>query len=699
MPPARDKNPAASSPRPEDLEGQGNAAGSEPLVKKASSTSDTPLLLGRWAVPPEKLFNYMFGAYIVFFVVHRVADIAYLLTVDARFPPGLGHLYPSEAERLQSVAYTRETVLCSMLAQTCIFIVVFALVWFGWIAKADQRLKQFLTSVHEHLANSRCGPCCGTILGSIRRCTCHVCAGLEWCCCWACRQCGMGPLPAVRWAEIFRGCIFLTLFAALFFLITVPFRRWYYEINVKFGFVNTLMLTSERFNYGLVAEFLTLFTSGIFMRFLFLFMLQFHFGWVAMWLGLMIPSTWAAYNMDALAPSMGLKNPMPSEPFAVGRGFPLVSTLNEQNPWVSLNRIYFRDTRNPAPVRFVTRDLSIGQLNLTSKGTGMNGPWEIASRHIAFGQRPYAETATSTLLGSEEEHWGTNVQYHGDWKNSIIGLREGGKLRNEVFGFGREHNVDVGEVYFLDGSHIDARANAFVAGAGKKKIIGLYDTLFLGEHQQLDTDSSSGDVQEDFFLQRLAEKLQDVDISEEAPRPVWHSADTSAMTDTEILSILAHELGHSHFSHIEKGMVVQAVTSFITFAALGFMAHDPVVAAAFALAAPVVHVGAFAYDHVVGPPLEGFIKLFTDAMTRSAEYEADAYTARVSKKLATGLQTALVKVTVNSNQDPNEPWFYSWLHADHPSTSKRWAYIEKVKRKKYGYEPPGIVEDPQYYNH
>jgi Zn-dependent protease with chaperone function len=410
------------------------------------------------------------------------------------------------------------------------------------------------------------------------------------------------------------------------------------------------------------------------------FILQFRFGWVAMWLGIVIASTWAQYNMDALAPSMlGLKNPMPAEMFAVGRGFPLVNTHQEYQPWISLNRIYFKDMSASSP-RYVTKDLSAGQLNLT----GENGKWAIESRHPVFAQTPYAKL-TAGSLGEDGDKW-TGGEAHGKWDESSIGLRSGGKLRDEVFGFARENDVDVSEVYFLDGSHQDARSNAFVAGAGKKKVIGLYDTLFLGEHQEDDVESPDKprNAPDQFLLSRITKKIQELDLSEETPKPVWHNAKTEAMTDAEILAILAHELGHSAYGHIEKGMVVQAVTSFITFAVMGFMVSDPLVAVAFGMAAPVTHVGLFAYDYVVGPPLDGGIKLFTDANTRNGEYEADAYTAEVSEKLAIGLQTALVKLTINSNQDPDEPWYYEWLHADHPTTAKRWAYIEEVKKEVYG---------------
>merc|ERR1719473_2442333 len=131
-------------------------------------------------------------------------------------------------------------------------------------------------------------------------------------------------------------------------------------------------------------------------------------------------------------------------------------------------------------------------------------------------------------------------------------------------------------------------------------------------------------------------------------------------------------------------MTAQVATSFVTFATLGWMSHSPLAAVALGLTAPVLHVGACAYDHIVGPPLEGFMKLFTDGLTRHNEYEADAYAALISERYGNGLQTALAKLSVNSNQDPDPPFYFEAMHADHPPFAKRWAHIEMIKKQTYG---------------
>ena len=50
-------------------------------------------------------------------------------------------------------------------------------------------------------------------------------------------------------------------------------------------------------------------------------------------------------------------------------------------------------------------------------------------------------------------------------------------FRDELFAFAKSQGVGIGDIYMIDGSHADARANAFVAGAGKERVIGLYSVV------------------------------------------------------------------------------------------------------------------------------------------------------------------------------------------------------------------------------
>jgi Zn-dependent protease with chaperone function len=368
-----------------------------------------------------------------------------------------------------------------------------------------------------------------------------------------------------------------------------------------------------------------------------------------------------------------------------------VQGLNPES-YFSLNRLYFADP-NHAGV-YATKDMSKGSffLKTTASKPGQSGIWHLAG---ASGKVYAQSRRNTTFLDSihdlehlERQSWTTN-DFNGnkvEAPEAAMSVRDGKALITELDDFAKKEGVGVGDVYLIDGSHADARANAFVAGAGKKRVIGLYDTLFLGDHatqEENESPAPPSSADGGLNLQALSASLQKVDLSEEEEAPVYHNAATQAMSDQEIMSILAHELGHAKFHDVEQNMVVQAFTSFATFATLGWMVQSPVVALALGVLQPIGHVAMFAFDHIVGPVMDGGIKFMTDGITRKKEYVADAYAAGVSEGYATGLQTALAKLTVSSNQDPDEPWFYEMLHADHPTFANRWRGIEDVKKTLY----------------
>jgi Zn-dependent protease with chaperone function len=427
---------------------------------------------------------------------------------------------------------------------------------------------------------------------------------------------------------------------------------------------------------------------GVPKKFVFLSVLQYRLGWLFMWAGLIISICLAQYNVQLIAPMLGMNNQFPTDLFAVGRGFPLANTGFKAAPWISLNRVFFRDPNvmNVAINQFSTRDMNKGPLTLFHNPK--NGTWVIADNILVNPAAAiYAQTknpATQMTIESlAEQSWTVGDQ------ETRVGLRSGKALRDKLFGFARDSRIGIGQIYMVDGSHKDVRGNAFVTGAGNHSIIGLYDTLFLGQRgSDAEEEPAEDDVHEltsgGSLLQHASEVVQDVDVVEDKEKTPRNSAPTKAMTDDEIVSILAHELAHSALKHMEQGMLAQAFTSFVTFAAFGWMASSPLAAVALGLGSPLIHVGACGYEHLVGPPLEGMMKLLTNWLTLHNEYEADAYASEISERYASALQTSLAKLSVNSNQDPDVPFFYEVLHSDHPTFARRWQHIENVKEKKYG---------------
>jgi len=695
-----------------DLEKQSVLTAS-PLVKQYGTTASVdednklPLLLGHFDVAPRTIIAFIVKFYTLVFAVRAIADFVYLITVDARFPAGLEHIYPSEAERQQSVDYTRQTLMCMLLSKIVNFVAIMTLIHFAIFAKVDQCLRSLTAWLPGYLADTWAKYCvlncccrnfllpieaCFGFLGRICCCICTPCKmSFEWlggtcsrccCCCPPIKRCFANH----SWRELLHGAVYLVLFAAVFFVIQVPFYYWRMRIDLDFGFSNALTVKESDFMGNLFGGLLGVLILGIPGKFILLSILQFRFGWLVMWVFMVTGIFSTQMNMKSLAP-FAMDRVFPNRMFAVGRGFPLATTTHKDSPLISLNRIFYGDGNETDLLS--TRDKSKGALVLALNKTRQS--WAIADKITDGTPRIYAESqgSGSSLENLSDQQWTIAGTTSGK-----VGVRSGGALREKVLGFARLRNVSISEIYMVDGSHEDARANAFVAGLNGS-VIGLFDTLFLGDKPtQVDgstagLSSSRGSHAKmhllssgDSAILALSEVVQDVDTpDEEEQLKRWKSAPSQAMTDNEIIAILAHELAHPALHHLEQSMVVQAGTSFVTFATLGWAAHSPLLATGLALTVPVLHVGALAYEHVMGPPLEEFMKLFSNWLSRHKEYEADAYVARISDIYGMALQSSLAKLTVNTNQDPDVPFWYEALYYDHPTTAHRWAAIEEVKKE------------------
>lgn len=598
--------------------------------------------------------------------------------------------------------------MIDLFRETLIFAAVMVVVCNHLLGNVDETLRNCFDWCWMHLQRWACPSLIADTAGCVSSCLSNICR-----CCF----CGFSP----RWGQAFHGATFLGVFFVFFAILEAPFRMWTYGLDAEFGFVNTVEVTSADFRLevvrGIGSQVLGRFPGYVFL----LVVLQSRCGWFMLWTCLVMAVVFAQYSMSELAPSAFGENVFPKGDFAVGRHFPTASAgHNRGRERVSLNRIYF--SQNSSFRLFKSNDESTNQVELAAlaENLGDMGRWELRERHANLSQSHAvaSEVDESDYNELPETYAVTQAEdvFHNDssdlrrlsdlsWimANSTaaeagrVGVRHGGQLRSKLFGFADEHNISIGEVYMVDGSHEDLRANAFVAGAGSGRVIGLYDTLFLGARAGADEEGGvpgrrrpvglvglHGAHGGSLSIQGLGEGVQGVRVppSEEEEDGLWHSEPAEAMDDDEIAAIMGHELGHSALRHVEKAMAAQAAGAFCSFALLGWMAQSQLLAKGLAVpfaAAP--HVGLLLHRLVAGGTLESVLKLGTNAQGRHDEFQADVFSAETSEAYAAALQSALVKLARNSNQDPHVPWFYEALHHNHPTLARRWAAIERVKSK------------------
>jgi STE24 endopeptidase len=197
-------------------------------------------------------------------------------------------------------------------------------------------------------------------------------------------------------------------------------------------------------------------------------------------------------------------------------------------------------------------------------------------------------------------------------------------------------------LFVMDGGRRSAHANAYFTGLGASKRVVFFDTL----------------------LQQL--------------RP------------SEVLAVLAHELGHFHHRHIAKRLLGMIAASLLALAALGWLSQQPAffvglgVTPNFAIntggnpGIPTVPNNALLLllFMLVLPVLGVFVTPLMAQRSRKAEFEADAYA--VAQTGPQDLQTALLALYNDNASTLTPDPVYARFYYSHPPASERLAHIARA---------------------
>ena len=202
---------------------------------------------------------------------------------------------------------------------------------------------------------------------------------------------------------------------------------------------------------------------------------------------------------------------------------------------------------------------------------------------------------------------------------------ENGELRSKIESYSKKVGYSLKNIFIIDGSKRSTKANAFFSGLGPRKTIALYDTLI--------------------------EKY----------------------TDEELVSVLAHEVGHFKKKHI-------LVSMFLTILQLGVMCYlfelcinMDVIASSLGSSKMNFHIGVIAFSFLYSPI--GLITgILMNILSRKNEFEADKF----AKDTYNGnlLELALKKLSVDSLSNLYPHPLYVFVHYSHPPLLKRLARLK-----------------------
>ena len=202
---------------------------------------------------------------------------------------------------------------------------------------------------------------------------------------------------------------------------------------------------------------------------------------------------------------------------------------------------------------------------------------------------------------------------------------ENGELRSKIESYSKKVGYSLKNIFVIDGSKRSTKANAFFSGLGPRKTIALYDTL-IEKH-----------------------------------------------TDEELVSVLAHEVGHFKKKHI-------LVSMFLTILQLGIMCYlfelclnMEVIASSLGSSKMNFHIGIIAFSFLYSP-IGLIIGILMNILSRKNEYEADKF----AKDTYNGnfLELALKKLSVDSLSNLFPHPLYVFVHYSHPPLLKR---LERLK--------------------
>ncbi|MDD5022495.1 MAG: M48 family metallopeptidase, partial [Endomicrobiaceae bacterium] len=212
--------------------------------------------------------------------------------------------------------------------------------------------------------------------------------------------------------------------------------------------------------------------------------------------------------------------------------------------------------------------------------------------------------------------------------NKYIPL-EDGELKTELENYATRENFKMKGLFKMDGSKRSTKSNAFFTGFGKFRRIVLFDTL-IAKH-----------------------------------------------TTQELVSVLAHEMGHYKKGHIRKFMIMSLVNIMLMFFILSFFISNVSLFQAFSMEYVSVY-GSLVFFGFLYTPISMILSIIQNIISRKYEYEADRY-AVVTYKKPEAMIDALKKLSVDnlSNLTPHK--FKVFLEYSHPPVLERIKTIKSIE--------------------
>ena len=206
---------------------------------------------------------------------------------------------------------------------------------------------------------------------------------------------------------------------------------------------------------------------------------------------------------------------------------------------------------------------------------------------------------------------------------------EPGELRDSILEYAASVNFTVNNILVMDGSKRSSKSNAFFTGFGKNKRIALFDTL------------------------------------------------VDNQTVPELVSVLAHEIGHYKKKHIIQTMIVSSINGLIVFFLLSIFLKSEGLFDAFLMDEMSVYAGLLFFG-LLYTPVDIVLSMALQYVSRRHEYEADRWSVETYGR-PEELSGSLKKLSQDNLSNLGPHPFYVFLNYTHPPLKERIRAIERTR--------------------
>lgn len=213
--------------------------------------------------------------------------------------------------------------------------------------------------------------------------------------------------------------------------------------------------------------------------------------------------------------------------------------------------------------------------------------------------------------------------------NKFIPLEEG-ELKKTIEQYAGSQDFKLQGIFKIDASRRSSKSNAFFTGFGKYRRIALFDTL-IEKH-----------------------------------------------TVAELVSVLAHEVGHYKKKHVIKGIIFSIMTTGLLFFIMSFFLNNQRLFEAFRMENLSIYAGIVFFGFLYAP-INFIFSILGNFISRKHEYVADAYAVTTYGKPQEFI-LALKKLTVDNLSNLTPHSLKVIFDYSHPPVLKRIEAIRKMER-------------------